>query len=220
MGVPPSLLITLVPLPHHLLHLRSPLCSATSNPPIPPPSTPFPPAFSASDATWALHRSLNYRPAACRRIAVTRTVDDRRRHHLQTDGEAEEEGKEHEEHELRTEYADWTSRLFEDASKNDEEIREMISESFGDPEELRRRIQARIQKKGRDILQPKTGSAFPLKVSFKDFDPMDGYIWLELYNAPSDKDIDIIGSVIRSWFLLGQLGGFDSLNIQGRKYYI
>jgi hypothetical protein len=27
------------------------------------------------------------------------------------------------------------------------------------------------------------------------FDPTDSYIWLELYSAPSEKDIEIIGSV-------------------------
>ncbi|KAH7415933.1 hypothetical protein KP509_14G067200 [Ceratopteris richardii] len=56
-----------------------------------------------------------------------------------------------------------------------------------------------------------------MKVSFCDFDPTDSYVWMELYSSPSEKDIDIIGSVIRSWYLLGCLGGYNSLNMQLTK---
>jgi hypothetical protein len=75
-------------------------------------------------------------------------------------------------------------------------------------------VEERVRRKGRDILQPKTGSAIPMAVSFRDFDPTDSYIWLELYSAPSEKDIEIIGSVVRSWYVLGRLGGFNSMNMQ------
>lgn len=30
------------------------------------------------------------------------------------------------------------------------------------------------------------------------FNPVDSYIWFELYGSPSDRDVDLIGSVSRS----------------------
>lgn len=53
-----------------------------------------------------------------------------------------------------------------------------------------------------------------MKVSFRDFDATNSYIWIELYSSPSEKDVEIIGSVFRSWYLLGRLGAFNSLNLQ------
>lgn len=110
-------------------------------------------------------------------------------------------------------YPDMAAFL-EEAFKDDREVQEIIEKSFEDPAEMGKRVHERVKKKEKDILQTKTGSAIPMKVSFSNFDATDSYIWMELYSSPSEKDIDIIGSVIRSWYLLGCLGGYNSLNMQ------
>lgn len=110
-------------------------------------------------------------------------------------------------------YPEWAT-ILEEACKNDKELQEIIGDSLGDPEEMRKRVEHRVRRKGRDILQPKTGSAVPMKVTFREFDATDSYIWMELYSSPSEKDLDLIGGVFRSWYLLGRLGGFNSLNLQ------
>eukprot|EP00249_Psilotum_nudum_P027508 c35272_g1_i1 orf=137-961(+) len=115
--------------------------------------------------------------------------------------------------ERKTKYPDW-ARIVEEACKNDLELREIVGDSFGNPEEMQRRIEERVRKKGRNALQPNTGSAVPVGVSFRDFDPTNSYIWLELYSAPSDKAVETIGSVLQSWYLLGRLGSFNCLNLQ------
>ncbi|KAH7433672.1 hypothetical protein KP509_07G080500 [Ceratopteris richardii] len=53
-----------------------------------------------------------------------------------------------------------------------------------------------------------------MKVSFREFDSTNAYVWFELYSPPSEKDVEIIGNVIRSWYLLGRLGAFNASNLQ------
>eukprot|EP00250_Pteridium_aquilinum_P019239 c24359_g1_i3 orf=662-1522(-) len=156
------------------------------------------------------------------------TATTRKRTAAENEDEVEEEDYEEEEEEGHKEegsvdaevveeskgsYPNMYSFL-EEAFKDDREIQEIIEKSFEAPEEMGKRVTERVKRKEKDLLQPKTGSAVPMKVSFRDFDATDSHIWMELYNSPSEKDIDIIGSVIRSWYLLGCLGGYNSLNMQ------
>ncbi|XP_027916130.1 uncharacterized protein LOC114175574 [Vigna unguiculata] len=46
------------------------------------------------------------------------------------------------------------------------------------------------------------------------FNPTDSYIWFELYGPPSDRDVNLIGNVIQSWYVMGRLGAFNSSNLQ------
>ncbi|KAL2608427.1 hypothetical protein R1flu_027000 [Riccia fluitans] len=111
-------------------------------------------------------------------------------------------------------YPEWAS-ILENAVKDDVELREIIGDSLGNPEEMRKRVEERVKKKGRNVLSPLTGSSVPMTVVFKaDFDATDANVWLELYASPSEKDLDTIGSVLRSWYLLGRLGAFNSMNMQ------
>ncbi|KAJ0094999.1 hypothetical protein Patl1_14938 [Pistacia atlantica] len=79
---------------------------------------------------------------------------------------------------------------------------------------MRKRVEERVRQKGRDFQKSKTGSVVAFKVGFRDFNPLDSYIWFELYGSPSDRDVDLIGSVIQSWYVMGRLGAFNSSNLQ------
>ncbi|KAE8672670.1 alpha-galactosidase-like [Hibiscus syriacus] len=110
-------------------------------------------------------------------------------------------------------YPSW-AKVLEDACKDDEELRAVLGDSIGDPEQMRKRIEERVRKKGRDFNKKKTGSVLSFKVSFRDFNPLDSYIWFELYGSPSDREVNLIGSVIQSWYVMGRLGAFNSSNLQ------
>ncbi|KAE8721857.1 alpha-galactosidase-like [Hibiscus syriacus] len=110
-------------------------------------------------------------------------------------------------------YPSW-AKVLEDACKEDEELRAVLGDSIGDPEQMRKRIEERVRKKGRDFNKKKTGSVLSFKVSFRDFNPLDSYIWFELYGSPSDREVNLIGSVIQSWYVMGRLGAFNSSNLQ------
>ncbi|KAK3011755.1 hypothetical protein RJ639_012300 [Escallonia herrerae] len=110
-------------------------------------------------------------------------------------------------------YPAW-AKVLEDACKNDAELRAVLGDSIGNPDEMRKKVEERVRTKGRDLQKSKTGSVLAFKVSFRDFNPIDSYIWFELYGSPSDRDVDLIGSVIQSWYVMGRLGAFNSSNLQ------
>ncbi|KAK1556782.1 hypothetical protein Q3G72_023699 [Acer saccharum] len=110
-------------------------------------------------------------------------------------------------------YPSW-AKVLEDACKDDDELRAVLGDSIGDPELMRKRVEERVRKKGNNFQKSKTGSVLSFKVSFRDFNPLDSFIWFELYGSPADRDVDLIGSIIQSWYVMGRLGAFNSSNMQ------
>ncbi|GBG64994.1 hypothetical protein CBR_g48743 [Chara braunii] len=113
-------------------------------------------------------------------------------------------------------YPEW-AQVLERSAEVDDAWAEILQDSIGDPEAMKKKIDARIEKWSNEHMQKKTGVAAPMEVSFRDFDPFDTYIWVELYKRPSQKDTEILASVMRSWFVLGRLGGFNYMNMQLTK---
>ncbi|KAJ4838562.1 hypothetical protein Tsubulata_024646 [Turnera subulata] len=110
-------------------------------------------------------------------------------------------------------YPEW-AKVLENAAKNDEELRAILGDSIGQPQLMSQRMADRVRKKGRDFSKSKTGSVLAFKVSFRDFNPLDSYIWFQLYGAATDREVDLIGTAIQSWYLMGRLGAFNSSNLQ------
>ncbi|KAK6146367.1 hypothetical protein DH2020_020236 [Rehmannia glutinosa] len=110
-------------------------------------------------------------------------------------------------------YPAW-AKVLEDACRNDSELRAVLGDSVGNPELMRKRVEERVRRKGRDFQKSKSGSVLAFKVSFRDFNPLDSFIWFELYGSPSDRDVDLLGSVIQSWYVMGRLGAYNSANLQ------
>ncbi|CAN0873407.1 hypothetical protein LINGRAHAP2_LOCUS10365 [Linum grandiflorum] len=110
-------------------------------------------------------------------------------------------------------YPSW-AKVLENACKHDEELRNILGDSIGNPDLMRKRVEDRIRRKGRDFRKSKTGSILAFKVSFRDFNSIDSYIWFELLGSPSDRDVALLGGVIQSWYVMGRLGCFNSSNLQ------
>ncbi|KAL3507089.1 hypothetical protein ACH5RR_032471 [Cinchona calisaya] len=110
-------------------------------------------------------------------------------------------------------YPAW-AKVLEDACKNDAELRAVLGDSIGNPELMRQRVEERVRRKGQEFQKSKTGSVLAFKVSFRDFNPLDSYIWFELYGSPSERDVELLGSIIQSWYVMGRLGAFNSSNLQ------
>ncbi|CAA6669554.1 unnamed protein product [Spirodela intermedia] len=96
----------------------------------------------------------------------------------------------------------------------DPEFAEILGSCFDDPEKAQARVEERIRKKRNKILQAKTGSSNPVKVTLNKFNFSNSYIWFEFYNAPLANDISLICDAIRSWHIIGRLGGCNSMNMQ------
>lgn len=96
----------------------------------------------------------------------------------------------------------------------DPEFGEILGSCFDDPKKAQTQVEERIRNKRNRIVHTKTGSAIPTKVTFNKFDFSNSYIWFEFYNAPLEKDISLICDTIRSWHIIGRLGGCNSMNMQ------
>ncbi|GJS39351.1 nicalin-1, partial [Tanacetum coccineum] len=84
--------------------------------------------------------------------------------------------------------------VLENAAKNDVELRNVLGDTIGNPDQMRLKVEDRIHKKGRDFHKSKTGSVVAFKVTFRDFSPVGSNIWFKLYGPPSDRDVDLIGT--------------------------
>ncbi|KAH7651263.1 hypothetical protein IHE45_20G045500 [Dioscorea alata] len=96
----------------------------------------------------------------------------------------------------------------------DPEFAEILGTCVDDPQKAQSRVEERIRKKRSKILHAKIGSAKPMNVLFNKFDFSNSFIWFEFYNAPLTKDIKLICDTIRSWYIIGRLGGCNSMNMQ------
>nr|XP_043625142.1 uncharacterized protein LOC122596596 [Erigeron canadensis] len=96
----------------------------------------------------------------------------------------------------------------------DPEFAEILGTSLDDPAKARSKIEERMKKKRDKIIHRKTGSPTPMQVTFNKFEFNNSYIWIEFYHAPLDKDIKMICDTIRSWHIVGRLGGCNSMNMQ------
>lgn len=96
----------------------------------------------------------------------------------------------------------------------DPEFAEILGNCLDEPQKAQSKMEERLRKKRSKILHTKTGSAIPMKVTFNKFDFLNSHIWLEFYNAPLSRDVTLICDAIRSWHIVGRLGGCNSMNMQ------
>ncbi|KAF7029522.1 hypothetical protein CFC21_041241 [Triticum aestivum] len=124
------------------------------------------------------------------------------------------EEEEQEWKELQEEGLPMRGQHAEDDHDHDPEIADIMGDYFDDPKKAQSRMEERIKKKRHKIVQAKTGSPNPMKVVFNKFDFSNSYIWFEFYNALLPKDVKLICDTLRSWHILGRLGGCNSMNMQ------
>ncbi|XP_050377815.1 uncharacterized protein LOC126795041 [Argentina anserina] len=96
----------------------------------------------------------------------------------------------------------------------DPEFAEIMGACLDDPQKARSKMEERLRKKRNKILHTKSGSGDPMRVVFNDFGFSNSYIWLEFYNTPLEQDVSLISDTIRSWHIIGRLGGCNSMNMQ------
>ncbi|RCV25880.1 hypothetical protein SETIT_5G201300v2 [Setaria italica] len=177
-------------------------------PPLLPPSTAAAPSSSARLAA-AFHARLRH---ASRLVA---------RRHAAGAGEAVSasaaaEGDDEDEAELQDEgFPRWEGGGGEEEDyDHDPEIGDIMGDYFDDPKKAQNRMEERIRKKRHKIVQAKTGSPNTMKVVFNKFDFSNSYIWFEFNNALLPKDATLISDALRSWHIVGRLGGCNSMNMQ------
>jgi Protein of unknown function (DUF3531) len=53
-----------------------------------------------------------------------------------------------------------------------------------------------------------------MRVSFREFNPFNVWIWIEFITVPSEMEKQYVEEVFNSWFFLGKLGSFNAENLQ------
>uniref|UniRef100_A0A2N9F451 Uncharacterized protein n=1 Tax=Fagus sylvatica TaxID=28930 RepID=A0A2N9F451_FAGSY len=138
-------------------------------------------------------------------------------HSLQREFEEDDEYENEDEDEEGDGFSAWGRYRGREEEKDfdrDPEFAEILGTCLDDPEKARSKMKERLKKKRNKILQTKAGSAVPMKVTFNKFNFSNSYIWFEFYNTPLDKDVALICDTIRSWHIIGRLGGCNSMNMQ------
>jgi hypothetical protein len=125
---------------------------------------------------------------------------------------------------------DWVKILEEDAAV-DEEVAELLKGTDGDPDKIREKMEQKLQSPfgsspsstpstsssmgpGALSFEARTGSDTPPHITFREMDPFDLWVWLEFVVPPAQREKELLQSTLKSWFVVGKLGGFNSQNLQ------
>jgi len=180
---------------------QTPLLGVPAFPRPPPPPRPlhiFIPAAVAGRGSSGENAAAAASGTTARERRLVKVREERRRR----------------DHDREHTYPGW-ARVLENACRDDDELRAILGDSIGNPELMKQRIQERVRKKGRaQFNKSKTGSIVAFKVSFRDFNPLNSFIWFELFGEPTDRDVDLLGGVIQAWYVMGRLGAYNSSNLQ------
>lgn len=128
---------------------------------------------------------------------------------------------------------DWVRILEEDAAV-DEEVAELLRGTDGDPDKIRAKMEQKLQSPFGSTggsssssgtaagssgpaglpFEARTGSDIPPHITFRDVDVFDLWVWLEFVVPPAQREKELLQNVLKSWFVVGKLGGFNSQNLQ------
>ncbi|CAA7027512.1 unnamed protein product [Microthlaspi erraticum] len=178
--------------------------------------------FTAKNDHWNLwfHNFAPFRTISIPKIQVVRADWSRKSVKVRVNGLGREmEEEDVEEFEEEDEFAsrkrgDYGGKKADINYDKDPEFADILGDCLDNPEKAQKKMEERLRKKRNKILHTKTGSANSMQVSFNKFEYSNSYMWLEFHNAPLDQDIALISDTIRSWHILGRLGGYNSMNMQ------
>lgn len=109
-------------------------------------------------------------------------------------------------------------RNLKELAKDDEELAELILQSQGDPDKLEARMKQEMDAFQSRLMMESggggNGEEMPPRIEFKDLDPFEAWVWIELYGPPAGGAGEMLQEIINSWFMLGRLGAYDSSNLQ------
>ncbi|KAG2485664.1 hypothetical protein HYH03_015636 [Edaphochlamys debaryana] len=106
---------------------------------------------------------------------------------------------------------EWVKILEEDAD-NDPEVARLLEGTDGDPDLIREKMQFKLREQ--DLSMEGRGSAAPPRVSFRAISPLGLWVWMEFAQEPVAGEKEMLEGVLKSWFAVGKLGGYNSQNLQ------
>lgn len=96
-------------------------------------------------------------------------------------------------------------------------VLQLLQGTDSDPDKIRARMQQKLAEpmsKPEVPFEARTGSDEPPRITFRDVDVFDMWVWIEMLVPPSERERELLQSTVRSWFVVGKLGGYNSGNLQ------
>uniref|UniRef100_A0A7S3R4T9 DUF3531 domain-containing protein n=1 Tax=Dunaliella tertiolecta TaxID=3047 RepID=A0A7S3R4T9_DUNTE len=106
---------------------------------------------------------------------------------------------------------EWVRILEEDADV-DEDVAKLLDGTDSDPDKIREKMKMELQNK--ELFASQQGADTPPAVTFRDINPFKLWVWLEFLHPPSSREVDLAEAVLKAWFMVGKLGGYNSQNLQ------
>lgn len=103
-------------------------------------------------------------------------------------------------------------RIFEEDADDDPDIAKVLEGTDGDEDKIREKIREELLRK--EMISNKEGVEEPPAIVFREVNNFDCWLWFEFYSFPLERERELLEGVMRSWFIIGKLGGFNSQNMQ------
>ncbi|GAX83147.1 hypothetical protein CEUSTIGMA_g10573.t1 [Chlamydomonas eustigma] len=114
-------------------------------------------------------------------------------------------------HTERKRKPEWV-RLLEEDAEIDEDVASVLDGADGDPDIIRENMKMKLQNK--DFYVTREGTEELPTVAFREINPFKLWVWVEFIDSPSAREQELLESVVKAWFMLGKLGGFNTSNLQ------
>eukprot|EP00963_Diacronema_lutheri_P008435 scaffold752_cov322-Pavlova_lutheri.AAC.32 len=110
----------------------------------------------------------------------------------------------------------WLKDWLKEAEK-DADLAELLRGAENDPREVERRLVAQMRREYEEKFDESLeddDSDDVVKVQFREVDNFSLWVWWELDDVPGSAEREALEEVVKSWFLLGRLGAFNTMNLQ------
>jgi len=108
---------------------------------------------------------------------------------------------------------DW-QLLLEEEALHDEDVADLLEECDGNAELIYEKVRGRFNKRTAEIMRERQGRDEGMQVIFREYDPTNLWVWMELYDYPMESERKLVEEVVDAWFTLGHLGAYNCLNLQ------
>ena len=110
----------------------------------------------------------------------------------------------------------WLKDWLKEAEK-DAELADLLRGAEDDPREVERRLISQMREEYEaqfDDSADDDDDEDVVKVQFREVDNFSLWVWWELDEVLGSTEREALEEVVKSWFLLGRLGAFNSMNLQ------
>eukprot|EP01026_Neomeris_dumetosa_P054965 TRINITY_DN4965_c0_g1_i1.p2 TRINITY_DN4965_c0_g1~~TRINITY_DN4965_c0_g1_i1.p2 ORF type:complete len:263 (-),score=51.80 TRINITY_DN4965_c0_g1_i1:627-1415(-) len=106
-------------------------------------------------------------------------------------------------------------KILQEDADIDDDIAKLLNDADNDPDKVREKMQQEQSEMPlNEMLTQRSGVEIPVTVKFREINPFRLWVWLEGYREFGLNERDMLNTLFQSWFMIGKMGGFNSMNLQ------